>query len=52
MLLKDIDDELKTCRQCHTVEDPYIDPETPQGSIIAKNPKDFLCIDYIKVDPS
>ena len=29
---------------------PYVDPDPLQESIIANNPMDLLCIDFIKVD--
>ena len=29
-----------------------VDPDPSQGSIIANNPMDLLCIDFMKVDPS
>ena len=30
----------------------YVDPDSAQGSIIANNPMDLLCIDFMKVDLS
>ena len=28
----------------------YVDPDPSQGSIIANNPMDLLCIDFMKMD--
>ena len=51
-LLQDITNWVKNCKQCQTAKGPYVDPDTSQTSIIANNPMDLLCIDFMKVDPS
>ena len=38
--------------QCQTAKGLYVDPDPAQGSIVANNPMDLLCIDFMKVDPS
>ena len=35
-----------------TAKGPSVDPDPSQGSIIANNPMDLLCIDFMKVDQS
>ena len=40
------------CKQGQTAKGPYVDPDPSLGSIIANNPMDLLCIDFIKVDLS
>ena len=51
-LLQDITNWVKNCKQCQTAKGPYVDPDPSQGSIIANNPMDLLCIDFMKMDPS
>ena len=53
-LLQDITRWVKNCqtKQCQTAKGPYVDPDPAQGSIVANNPMDLLCIDFMKVDPS
>ena len=51
-LLQDSTNWVKNCMQYQTANSPYVDPDPPQGSIIANNPMDLLCIDFMKVDPS
>ena len=51
-LLQDITRWVKNCKRCQTAKGPYVDPDPPQGSIVANNPMDLLCIDFMKVDPS
>ena len=48
-LLQDITNWVKNCKWCQTAKGPYVDPDPPQGSIIANNPMDLLCIDLMKV---
>ena len=43
---------MKKCQWCQTAKGPYVDPDPSQGSIIANNPMDPLCIDFMKVDLS
>ena len=42
----------KNCKRCQTAKGRYVDPDPTQGSIVANNPMDLLCIDFMKVDPS
>ena len=51
-MLQDIVRWVKNCKQCQTAKGLYVDPDPAQGSIIANNPMDLLCIDFMKVDPS
>ena len=51
-LLHDITRRVKNCKQCQTAKGPYVDPDPAQGSIVANNPMDLLCIDFMKVNPS
>ena len=38
--------------RCHVAKGHYTDPHTQQGSLVANNPLDLLCIYFLKVDPS
>ena len=40
------------CHQCHVAKGHYTGPHTQQGLLVANNPLDLLCIDFLKVDPS
>ena len=40
------------CHQCHVAKGHYTGLHTQQGSLVANNPLDLLCIDFLKVDPS
>ena len=51
-LLQDITNLVKNCKWCQTANGPHVDPDPSQGSIVANNPMDLLCIDFMKVDPS
>ena len=51
-LLQVITSWVKNCKCCQTAKGPYVDPDPAQGSIVANNPMDLLCIDFMKVDPS
>ena len=51
-LLQDITNWVKNCKWCQTAKGLYVDLDPVQGSIIANNPMDLLCIDFMKVDPS
>ena len=51
-LLQDVTNWVKNCKQCLTAKGPYVDPDPAQGSIIANNPMDLSCIDFMKVDLS
>ena len=52
MLLLDITNWVKNCKQCQTLKGPHVDPDPLQGSIIVNNPMDLLCIDFMKVNLS
>ena len=51
-LLKDITNWVKNCKWCQTAKGPYVDPDSSQGSVIANNPMDLLCTDFMKVNHS
>ena len=38
------------CEQCHIVKGDYTEPKTQQGSLIAQQPLELLCIDFTKAD--
>ena len=40
------------CHWCHVAKGHYTGPHTQQGSLVANNPLDLLCIAFLKVDPS
>ena len=40
------------CHWCHVAKGHYTGLHTQQGSLVANNPLDLLCIDFLKVDPS
>ena len=48
-LLQDITRWVKNCKWCQTPNGLYVDPDPAQGSIVANNPMDLLCIDFMKV---
>ena len=50
-LLRDITNWVKNCKQYQTTKGPYVDPDPSQGSIIANNSMDLLCIDFMKGRP-
>ena len=51
-MLQDVTKWVKKCKKCQTAKGPYVYPDPSQGSIIANNPMDLLCTDFMKVDPS
>ena len=51
-LLQDVTRWVKNFKWCQTAKGPYVDPDPGQGSIVANNPMDLLCIGFMKVDPS
>ena len=51
-LLQDITNWVKNCKWCQTSKGLCVDPDPAHGSIIANNPMDLLCIDFMRVDPS
>ena len=50
--LQDVTNWVKNCKWCQTAKGLYVDPYPAQGSIVANNPMDLLCIDFMKVAPS
>ena len=40
------------CHWCHIAKGHYTGPHTQQGSLVANNPLDLLCIYFLEVDPS
>ena len=40
------------CHLCHIAKGHYTGPDTQQGLLVANNPLNLLCIDFLKVDPS
>ena len=40
------------CHWCHVAKGHYRGPHTQQGLLVANNPLDLLCFDFLKVDPS
>ena len=48
----DATEYVTNCHQCHVAKGHYPGPHTQQGSLVANNPLDLLCIDFLKVDPS
>ena len=51
-LLQDVTRLVKCCKWCQTAKGLYVDPDPAQGSIVANNPIDLFCIDFMKVGPS
>ena len=51
-LLQDVTNCVKNCKWCQTAKGSHIDPDPSQGSVVANNLMDLLCIDFMKVDPS
>ena len=49
---QDITDYVTNCNQCHVAKDHYTGPPTQQEVLVASNPLDLLCIEFLKVDPS
>ena len=48
----DATEYVTNCHRCHIAKGHYTGPHTQQGSLVANNPLDLLCIDFLKVDPS
>ena len=51
-LLQEVTNLVKKCKWCQTAKDLYVDPDPSQGSVVANNPMDLLCIDFMKAEPS
>ena len=52
MMNHDATEYVTNCNQYHVAKDHYTGLHTQQGSLVANNPLDLLCIDFSKVDPS
>ena len=49
---QDASDYVANCEHCCVSKGGIIQvPHTQQGSLVANNPMDLLCIDFTKVDP-
>ena len=48
----DATEYVTNCHRCHVAKGHYTGPHTQPGSLVANNPLDLLCIDFLKVDPS
>ena len=48
---QDASDYVGNCEHCCVSKGDYTGPHTQQGSLVANNPMDLLCIDFTKVDP-
>ena len=48
----DATEYVTNCHRCHVAKGHYTGPHTQQGSLVANNPLNLLCIDFLKVDPS
>ena len=52
MMNHDATENVTNCHQCHVAKGHYTGLYTQQGLLVANNPLDLLCIDFLKVDPS
>ena len=48
----DATEYVTNCHWCHVAKGHYTGSHTQQGLLVANNPLDLLCIDFLKVDPS
>ena len=44
---RDVAQYVKDCLQCHMAKGPYIGTKTQPGSIVANEPLDLLCVDFV-----
>ena len=51
-MASDIENWMKHCNQCLVTKAPYAGIKVKQGTIIAKNPMELVCVDFTKMDPS
>ena len=49
-MFMDTDHWLSQCERCHITKGDYTEPKTQQGSSIAHQPLELLCIDFTKAD--
>ena len=52
MMNHDATEYVTNCHWCPVAKGHYTGPHTQQGLLVANNPLDLLCIDFLKVDPS
>ena len=52
MMNHDATEYVTNCHQCHVAKGHYTGLHTQQGLLVANNPLDLLCIDFLTVDPS
>ena len=48
----DVTEYVTYCHWCHVAKDHYTGPHKQQGLLVANNPLNLLCIDFLKVGPS
>ena len=48
----DVAEYVTNCDWCHGPKGHYTGPHTQQRSLVANNPLDLLCIDFLKAGPS
>ena len=46
----DTDHWISQCERCLISKGDYTEPKTQQGSLIAQQPLELLCIDFTKAD--
>ena len=47
---QDVTEFVTNCHWCNVTKGHYTGPQTQQGLLVANNPLDLLCIDFLKVD--
>ena len=48
----DITEYVTNCHWCHVTKGHYTGQQTQQGSLVANNPLELLCVNFLKVAPS
>ena len=43
---------VQSCEMGKTADVPYVEPSPIQGSLVANNPLDMVCMNFTKMDPS
>ena len=51
-IYQDITEFVTNCHHCHIVTGHYTGPNTQQGLLVANNPLDLFCIDFLKINLS
>ena len=49
-MFMDTDHWLLQCEWCHIAKGDYTEPKTQQGSLVAHQPLELLCVDFTKAD--